>query len=87
MLCQLLLIPEGPTANIAIALQRILLIVVDPFVLHPASVAGEDGSALPAAHVRLDPGVRVQVAFHVSLELENFTIFFDAFSIVRTENI
>ena len=70
MLGKLLLIPEGSTANIAIALQRILFVVVDPFVLHPASVAGEDGSALPAAHVRLDAGVRVQVAFHVSLKLK-----------------
>ncbi len=44
------------------------LVVVDSLVLHPAAVAGEDGPALPAADVRLDPGVRVEVSFHVGLK-------------------
>ena len=68
VLDQLLLVPEGSSANVAVALQRVLLVVVDPLVLHPAAVAGEDGAALPATDVRLDARVRVQVPFHVSLK-------------------
>ena len=68
VLGELLLIPERPSADVAVAPQRVLLVVVDPLVLHPAAVAGEDGAALPPAHVRLDARVRVQVALHVGLE-------------------
>ena len=91
MLDQLLLVSERPSADVAIALQRVLLVVVDPLVLHPAAVAGKDGAALPAADVWLDARVRVQVPFHVSLEKSSqvlfcfslLCIFLSGFQIIR----
>ena len=71
MFCKLLLIIEGSSANITIALQRILLIVINPLVFHPSSVAGKNSSALPTADVRFDSGVRIQMALHVGLESVN----------------
>ena len=57
MLGKLLLIPERSSANVAIAPQRILFVMVDPLVLHPAAVAGEYCAAFPATDVGLDAGV------------------------------
>ena len=63
----LLCILEGARANIALALQRVLVIVVDALVLHAAAVGSEDGAALPSTDVRLDTGVRVEMPLHVRL--------------------
>ena len=71
---QLLLILEWTSADVTIALQRILLVMIDPLVFHPASVAGENGATLPAADVRFDARVRVEVTFHVSLKCRRMSL-------------
>ena len=63
----LLRVLEGSRADVALALQGILVVVVDALVLHPAAVGGEDGAALPPADVGLDARVRVEVPLHVRL--------------------
>ena len=63
----LLCVLEGARANVALALQRVLVVVVDALVLHAAAVGSEDGAALPPTDVRLDTSVRVEVPFHVRL--------------------
>ena len=70
VLAQLLLVLERPAADVALALQWVLVVVVDSLVLHPPAVGGEDGAALPAADVRLDTRVRVEVPLHVRLDVE-----------------
>lgn len=72
MLSKLLLIFKGLSTDITGSLEGIAAVVIDPFVLHPAAVAGEDGAALPPAHVRLDAGVLVQVPLQVGLDEELF---------------
>lgn len=68
VLGQLLLILERTSTDITITLQRILFVMIDPFVFHPSSVACKNCAALPTADVRFDARVRVEVTFHVSLE-------------------
>ena len=63
----LLCVLEGARANVALALQRVLVVVVDALVLHAAAVGSEDGAALPPTDVRLDAGVRVEMPLHVRL--------------------
>ena len=63
----LLCILKRARANVAFALQRILVVVVDALVLHAAAVGSEDGAALPSTDVRLDTGVRVEMSLHVRL--------------------
>ncbi len=70
VLAQLLLVLEGPPADVTLAPKRVLVVVVDALVLHPPAVGGEDGAALPAADVRLYPRVGVEVALHVRLDVE-----------------
>ena len=47
MLHELLLVPERPPADVALRLQRVLVIVVDPLVFHPTAVRRENSAALP----------------------------------------
>ena len=58
VLVQLSLEPEGPAADVAVQLVRVIT-VLGSLVLHPAAVAGEDGPALPPTGVGLDAGVTV----------------------------
>jgi hypothetical protein len=67
---ELLRVFKRPSADVALAPERVLLVVVDALVFHPPAVRGEDGSALPPAHVRLDARVRVEVPLHVRLDVK-----------------
>ena len=48
MLHELLVVLEGPPADVALGLQRVLVVVVDPLVLHATAVRSENRAALPS---------------------------------------
>ena len=72
MLCQLLLIFKWTSANVALRLQRVVLVMSDTLVFHPTSIGGKSEAALPSANVGLEAGMAVHVTLHVSLDVELF---------------
>ena len=62
---------ERSTTYVTVELVRVLA-VLRSLVLHPSSIAGKYGSALPSAGVGLYPSVAVQVSLHVAVDEESF---------------